>query len=389
MKKSLVVPILCAIGLSTHSVTYADSFREAGVDTTTSVGKFKVKLVDEYAEKWGVKEIESSRLFDAQTKIGRSTSHLDGSRTDKFKGTRICEDGYVDSCIRFAPTRIKDSTFALIPLINGNFFDDGPNETEEIHTEVLSLNLTDAGDCGTKSANAIRAGNVAPYAARSLGEVESFKTPDSVDSYTAKGFFNLFVEVDVDWNNDGIVDAMLFNNYPIVTKNNDMGTFPSDVVYVHDSNDFAVPVYETATRAHVGWIVIVGQGIVSDCDDNESDKGIFDKSSLSIELTSFTATGNEGRVSLEWKTETEIDCNGYHLWRAKKNEAGEYVEITRLTEQLILSEGGVLDKAIYSYEDSGVMQGNIYYYGLEDVAKGVSTIHLESIVSTTTGGETN
>lgn len=112
------------------------------------------------------------------------------------------------------------------------------------------------------------------------------------------------------------------------------------------------------------------------------------QSSLSIELTSFTATGNEGRVSLEWKTETEIDCNGYHLWRAKKNEAGEYIEITRLTEQLVPSKGGIFDETTYFYEDSGVMPSNIYYYGLEDVANDISNIHLEFIVSTTTGGKT-
>jgi len=58
-----------------------------------------------------------------------------------------------------------------------------------------------------------------------------------------------------------------------------------------------------------------------------------------------------------------------------------------LTEQLVSSEGGVLDEAIYSYEDSGVMSGNLYY-GLEDVTNDdVSTIHLESIISTI-GGKT-
>jgi len=81
---------------------------------------------------------------------------------------------------------------------------------------------------------------------------------------------------------------------------------------------FAIPVYEKADSTHVGWIVIAGQDIGSSCGDYGVDERISDKPPLSVELSSFTTTGSEKGVSLEWETETEIDCNGYHLWRAKK-----------------------------------------------------------------------
>lgn len=387
MKKVIIILVLY-VELFVPTITYANYFLEAGVDTVISIAKFKIRFVDEYAKKFGIKEIKSHQLIDKKSKIGRSRSHFDGNRGDLLTGVFVCQDGERDMCFNFFGTRVKDRDFTMVPPTDDIAFDKGPNGTKEIHTQILSLNLTDIGECGTKSANAIRAGNIIPDMPRSLGEVESLNSPNSMTTYPVEGFFNLFVEVDVDWNKDGIVDMTLFNNYPIITQNSYLDHFPSNVFYIHDSNNFAIPVYEKNHHTHVGWITIEGQNIDSECDNSQINKDIFDKKPLSVELSSFTAKGNEESVSLKWETKTEIGCNGYHLWRAKKNEMGEYIEITKLTEQLIPSKGGILNETVYFYEDSDVVRDNTYFYGLEDIAE-INTIHFELIASTTTGDNAN
>ncbi len=391
MKQLLIKLTLLIAVFSMPVITHANYFLEAGVDTTTAVGQFKIILTDEYAEMWGVKEITSPPLIDTQAKIGRSRPHYDGSQTDIVEGAIICEDGNKTGCFSFIPSFPKDSDFTSVP--KNSEFNEGPLGVEEIHTQVLSLNLIDSGKCGIESANAVRAGSIVPNIQPSLGEVESLNSSDNFYSYPAEGFFNLFMEVDVDWNKDEIVDVTLFNNYPIILQNRYSDIFPSDKFYIKDSNNFSIPIYEKISNTHVGWIIMFGQSnAASNCDitKNTTDKNNFDKKVLSVELASFTAIEDQEIISLKWEAKTEINCSGYHLWRAKKSKAGEFVDILRLTEQPIPSSGGVLNKAVYFYDDVNAVPKNLYYYGLEDVTyDNVSTIHFEDIISTTVRGRSN
>lgn len=94
--------------------------------------------------------------------------------------------------------------------------------------------------------------------------------------------------------------------------------------------------------------------------------------STSIELVDFSATGRMKSVLLEWETASEIDTAGFHLWRSKA-AAGDY---SRITDQIIPSEGGASWGATYSFEDVAVVYGGTYYYYLEDIDwEGVSTFH--------------
>ena len=103
---------------------------------------------------------------------------------------------------------------------------------------------------------------------------------------------------------------------------------------------------------------------------------------LLVDLVSFTATGFEDHVLLEWETASEIDNAGFHLWRSETQD-GEYF---RITEDLIPAEGGLTWGAEYEYDDFDVEAGLIYYYKLEDIDySGVSTFH--GPVSATMGDE--
>jgi hypothetical protein len=91
-----------------------------------------------------------------------------------------------------------------------------------------------------------------------------------------------------------------------------------------------------------------------------------------VELASFTATGHDDYVQVEWETASEIDNDGFNLWRSEA-EAGSY---TQLNADLIPARGGPTTGASYSYDDEAVTNGVTYWYKLEDVdLYGVSTFH--------------
>ncbi|MGA1844575.1 MAG: DUF2341 domain-containing protein [bacterium] len=91
-----------------------------------------------------------------------------------------------------------------------------------------------------------------------------------------------------------------------------------------------------------------------------------------IDLISFTATGRDASVRVAWETAQEIDNMGFYLYRAQ-SPAGPF---TRLTDRLIPALSfSVMGKA-YTYEDTDVIPGELYYYKLEDIdVHGTHTIH--------------
>ena len=82
-----------------------------------------------------------------------------------------------------------------------------------------------------------------------------------------------------------------------------------------------------------------------------------------ITLSSFTAKASNGRVNLEWVTETEIDNAGFNIYRAKA-ENGPYEKIN---DSLIAGAGSTTAGAAYVFVDENVKNRKTYYYKLEDV----------------------
>ncbi len=92
-----------------------------------------------------------------------------------------------------------------------------------------------------------------------------------------------------------------------------------------------------------------------------------------INLTSFTATGGDGEVVLNWTTASEIDNAGFNIWRRTKDKKEGFIKIN---PTLIPAEGSPVQGATYTYIDTNVKNGITYYYLLEDIdSKGVSTFH--------------
>ena len=92
----------------------------------------------------------------------------------------------------------------------------------------------------------------------------------------------------------------------------------------------------------------------------------------SVELASFAARGRDRSVELAWKTASELDNLGFHLYRSTSEE-GPY---QRITSSAIPGLGSSPVGAEYSYRDTNLTNGVAYYYKLEDIeTTGKTTFH--------------
>ena len=89
-------------------------------------------------------------------------------------------------------------------------------------------------------------------------------------------------------------------------------------------------------------------------------------------LMSFEAAPSDGAVELSWRTGSELNNLGFHLYRGLSAD-GPW---TRLNSSLIPGQGFSATGAAYVWRDSGLQNGTRYYYRLEDVdSKSGSTFH--------------
>jgi hypothetical protein len=87
----------------------------------------------------------------------------------------------------------------------------------------------------------------------------------------------------------------------------------------------------------------------------------------------FFATATDAGIVLNWQG----DSMGYNVWRAQKDEAGSWVNITKVTVQLLPAEA---TQAV----DSNVVSGETYFYALETVeADGSNKVDMTMIRSAT------
>ena len=82
-----------------------------------------------------------------------------------------------------------------------------------------------------------------------------------------------------------------------------------------------------------------------------------------VALTSFSAEGLDGAVKLHWRTASELNNLGFHLYRGE-NVDGPF---SRITTTPIPGLGSSPAGASYDYLDRGVVNGKMYVYFLEDI----------------------
>ncbi|MCG6923142.1 MAG: DUF2341 domain-containing protein [Acidobacteria bacterium] len=91
-----------------------------------------------------------------------------------------------------------------------------------------------------------------------------------------------------------------------------------------------------------------------------------------VALQSFEATPLDSAVDLTWRTASELDNLGFHLYRGL-SETGPW---ERITLSLIPGLGSSPEGASYSFLDTGLVNGVRYSYRLEDIdSRSGSTFH--------------
>jgi hypothetical protein len=118
-----------------------------------------------------------------------------------------------------------------------------------------------------------------------------------------------------------------------------------------------------ANLSGIFWDDIDGQSRLNFSWDMGADEA---EATTAVSLASFGASGIEGGILLEWRTDSELRNLGFHLHRAIA-AGGPY---ERVTDALIPGLGSSAVGAHYQYLDSGVAKGQEYYYKLEDVEVG-------------------
>jgi serine protease len=148
------------------------------------------------------------------------------------------------------------------------------------------------------------------------------------------------------------VASLIYSFNPSIT--------PSQVLAILQSNATIFPDGSTCTTSTCGsGIVNAGATLAN--------------TPTTVELLSFTASGTEKSVMLNWETATEIDNLGFNLYRT------EIIDGTRIqvnSEMIFSVNPGSPYGYTYEYIDSGVASGITYNYWLEDVdIYGKSTLH--------------
>jgi hypothetical protein len=121
------------------------------------------------------------------------------------------------------------------------------------------------------------------------------------------------------------------------------------------------------------------------CGNITSNNRLFDFSlpvPTAVELESFDAVGIDGAVELEWKTASELDNLGFHIYRATA-AAGAF---ERVTSRPIPGLGSSPAGAVYRFRDEGLANGATYHYVLEDIDTSTTTTRHGPIAATPDSG---
>lgn len=84
---------------------------------------------------------------------------------------------------------------------------------------------------------------------------------------------------------------------------------------------------------------------------------------LPVTLLTFSASGSENAIILQWETASEIDMLGYNLYRSLESQG----TFDRINPTMITARGTWLQINEYQYIDSNVEPGRSYFYKLASV----------------------
>ena len=105
---------------------------------------------------------------------------------------------------------------------------------------------------------------------------------------------------------------------------------------------------------------------------------------LPVTLTSLTAQFHHGINTVKWRTESEINNQGFVVLRKLENEQNYYVIASYENDLSLIGQGTTNQPTEYEFSDPNIISGQTYYYLIQDVDyNGVKTNHGPVIVSST------
>lgn len=137
----------------------------------------------------------------------------------------------------------------------------------------------------------------------------------------------------------------------------------------------------TNRKLHLCWLVLLCVLMASNVEaqyDRGESSGDY---ALPVTLLSFSASGGEHAITLNWATASEIDLVGFNLYRS--NDPGGV--FMRINPGLIPSRGTGPELNEYQYVDDDVAAEILYYYKLSSVELDGS----EEFVGSTVTGNTS
>lgn len=85
---------------------------------------------------------------------------------------------------------------------------------------------------------------------------------------------------------------------------------------------------------------------------------------LPVTLSFFRPTSENGKVTIQWTTESELDNAGFNILRSDTRD-GEFKQVNA---QMIQGKGTTAERSTYKWVDTTAKPGAVYYYQIEDVS---------------------
>ena len=92
-----------------------------------------------------------------------------------------------------------------------------------------------------------------------------------------------------------------------------------------------------------------------------------DDSSLPVELTSFIARAGNGKATLQWVTQSEINNAGFEVYRSTKKVGTYQMVATYASNKNLQGAGNSNNPKTYTYVDQNLVNGTSYWYKITDV----------------------
>ena len=159
---------------------------------------------------------------------------------------------------------------------------------------------------------------------------------------------------------------------PIRPVADDPDTDADETVVANMDRGSVVPLGALASMRSMdaAWIHAVDTKLAKAQDTwygNDTDHGTPGHTSntpLPVELSFFRPTLQDGQVTIQWTTESELDNAGFNILRSDSRD-GEFVQVN---EQMIQGKGTTAQRSSYKWVDTTAKPGAVYYYQIEDVS---------------------